>query len=127
MTGFLVDTHAFIWFTEDSPKLSATARMHLETQDSRIVLSAASLWEMAIKSGTGKLRLPGDPLTLAQSQGMTTLDVTSEHAWATRNLPKVRNHKDPFDRMLAAQAKVEGLTMLSSDEAFDAYGVDRTW
>lgn len=127
MTGFLVDTHAFIWFTEDSPRLSATARMLLETQDSRVVLSAASLWEMAIKSGTGKLRLPGDPLALAKSQGMTTLDVTSEHAWATRDLPNVRNHKDPFDRMLAAQAKVEGLTMLSSDEAFDAYGVDRAW
>ena len=127
MNGWLLDTHTFIWFTEDSPRLSDQVRSLLESRDQRMIVSAASLWEMAIKSATGKLRLPGDPLEMIKSQGMSTLEVTCEHGWESRNLRKIPDHKDPFDRMLAAQAMVECLPILSSDTVFDAYGVERVW
>ncbi len=127
MNGFLLDTHAFIWFTEDSPRLNPRVRELLESHDSKIFLSAASLWEMAIKTAKGKLRLPGDPLEMARSEAIPSLDVTAQHAWGSRELPIIKGHNDPFDRLLAAQARIEGLTVLSADPVFDEYGVKRQW
>lgn len=88
-------------------------------------VSAVSIWEAAIKSGLGKLRVPDDlPQRLAAFQ-FERLPVTETHAWSVRDLPSV--HADPFDRLLAAQALCEGAAIVSADAVFEQYGVDRIW
>lgn len=127
MTGWLLDTHTLLWWLNSPERLSTTARSVIEAESSDLSVSVVSYWEIAIKSSLGKIQTGSDIPNEARSLGARDLPIEGQHAWATLDLPGIRNHKDPFDRMLAAQAKVEGLTMLSSDEAFDAYGVNRTW
>jgi len=118
----LLDTHVWIWMLM-APERLGDARSVVEDRTTRLMLSAVSTWEIAIKVSTGRLRLPGpiDQYLLGQMDEKTIdrLSVDHRHALHTANLP--RHHRDPFDRMLIAQAQVENLPILTSDRAFDAY------
>ncbi|MBI2759926.1 MAG: type II toxin-antitoxin system VapC family toxin [Chloroflexi bacterium] len=125
----LWDTHAFLWFVDDNPKLSRVARHHIENIDNDRVLSIASVWEIAIKVSMRKLEI-GQPLatfipTQLELSVSDLLPVTLEHVAMVARLPF--HHRDPFDRMLIAQSLVEGVPIVSSDGIFDAYGVARIW
>jgi PIN domain nuclease of toxin-antitoxin system len=118
----LVDTHLVLWAAGQPKKLSKKARGLLENPDSQLLFSAASLWEIAIKHGLGRADFRVEPRRLRRGlvdNGWRELTVSSEHALATLSLPPI--HKDPFDRMLVAQAHVEGLTLLTSDEIVAQY------
>jgi PIN domain nuclease of toxin-antitoxin system len=107
-------THAFLWFVDDHPRLSQPARVLIETEDSQPFLSAASLWEIAIKISLGKLTLKQPYETFIPEQlalnGIGILNVAIEHAAAIATLPF--HHRDPFDRLLAVQARIEDMTLL---------------
>jgi PIN domain nuclease of toxin-antitoxin system len=125
----LLDTHAFLWFLADDRHLSSKARRRLEDPRNESYLSIASVWEMAIKVGLGKLRL-ADPLDALLDRGardnrIALLGITRAHVLAVVALPDV--HRDPFDRLLVAQARSEGLALVARDPAFDGYGVRRIW
>ncbi|HEX8846291.1 MAG TPA: type II toxin-antitoxin system VapC family toxin [Pyrinomonadaceae bacterium] len=124
----LLDTHTFLWFIEDNPRLSVQAKNLLES-DADLLLSIACLWEISIKVSTGKLSLAQPfniflPQQLAENDieilpiSLTPLDVVS-------GLPFY--HRDPFDRMLIAQAMVEKMAVVSADAALDAYSISRLW
>jgi PIN domain nuclease of toxin-antitoxin system len=125
----LLDTHAFLWFIDDSPKLSAEARSAIEDGFNEPLLSAASLWEMAIKVSIGKLDLKKPFETFLPDQlelnGIDQLAINFRHIATVSKLPF--HHRDPFDRILVAQALVEGIPLVSADGLFDAYGVSRRW
>jgi PIN domain nuclease of toxin-antitoxin system len=125
----LLDTHAFLWFCQDDPLLSQPAKVLIEDPSNRKLLSIASCWEIAIKSGLGKLKL-GEPsgtyLPAALSRtGFELLPISLTHATAVETLPL--HHIDPFDRLLVAQSMIEGIRVISADFQFDAYGVNRIW
>lgn len=125
----LIDTHAFLWFIDASPQLSATARKLIEDAGNERYLSVASVWEMAIKVSLGKLRL-GQPMEVRIPQqlshnGIALLSIDLRHTAAVTTLPF--HHRDPFDRMLIAPAQVEQMSILSIDSALDAYGTARLW
>lgn len=126
----LVDTHAFLWFLAGDSSLSSAARTAMEERENDLLLSVASLWEMAIKVSIGKLALPGDYEAFITSQlsanGIQLLNITPQHAAKVSSLPFPANgHRDPFDRLLIAQALVEDLPLVSQDGAFDAYELTR--
>jgi PIN domain nuclease of toxin-antitoxin system len=125
----LLDTHSFLWFAMGSAKLSAKVQTLLEDMGTERLLSAASLWEMAIKVSLGKLILkePFDVLIPHQlaTNGIEVLPIEFSHVAAVVSLPF--HHRDPFDRLMIAQAKVEKLQVVGSDQAWDAYGIDRIW
>jgi PIN domain nuclease of toxin-antitoxin system len=116
----LLDTHVFLWWGEDSRQLKAEARRRI-TQADDVFVSAASAWEASIKAGLGKLRLPGPLLEAVLASGFSSLPIDFAHAEAVRALPHL--HTDPFDRMLVAQAQVEGLTLVSRDQTLREYGI----
>jgi PIN domain nuclease of toxin-antitoxin system len=125
----LLDTHTFIWFIMGSPNLSASARTLIEDVANEKFLSIASLWEIAIKLSIGKLTLsaPFDALIPQQLSinGFELLNIEIEHAAVVATLPF--HHRDPFDRLLIAQAMVEKMPIVSIDAVFDAYPVTRLW
>ncbi len=124
--SLLLDTHPFVWFLLD-PKRIPTRLMTLLTDPSRIVhVSAVAIWEATIKTGLGKLNLPLDRLeaTIAAA-GFTVLPVTAAHALEVRHLPPL--HRDPFDRLLIAQARYEKLTLVTCDAAIRRYPVRTLW
>jgi PIN domain nuclease of toxin-antitoxin system len=128
----LLDTHAVIWWTgsaADHRKISGTVRERIENETNDILVSSATAWEMAIKAQSGKLRIDSDILdnydTRLAALGWITLPILPRHALAAPRLPG--GHKDPFDRMLAAQALVEGLTLATVDRHFAAFGVSTIW
>jgi PIN domain nuclease of toxin-antitoxin system len=118
----LVDTHLLLWAAGEPKKLSKKARQIFEDPGSQLWFSAASLWEVAIKNGLGRADFRVEPRRLRRGlidNGWRELTISSEHAVATLNLPPI--HKDPFDRMLLAQAHVEGVTLITSDELVARY------
>jgi PIN domain nuclease of toxin-antitoxin system len=118
----LVDTHLLLWAAAASRKLSAKARRVLQAPDTELWFSAASLWEIAVKRGLGREDFQVEPRRLQRAlleNGWRELGISSEHALATLGLPAI--HKDPFDRMLLAQAHVEGITLVTSDELVARY------
>lgn len=118
--NLLLDTHAVIWFLAGRDDLRHEARVAIETAD-RVYVSAASIWEMATKVARGRLEAPPDfPLRLLDL-GMLQLALEWEHARVAGGLPL--HHRDPFDRMLVAQALVERLTIVTRDEAISRYPV----
>ncbi len=125
----LVDTHCWLWWFANDARLGAEARALLEDGENTVFFSAASSWEIAIKSGLGKLELPEAPeryvpKRLAE-QGMLGLAVEHAHALSVASLPQ--HHNDPFDRLLVAQARVEGLSILTVDPNIAAYDVTALW
>ncbi len=117
----LLDTHALLWWLEDSGQLAVDARTHIADGGNEVVVSAASAWEMSIKQASGKLRMPADLEMALEASGLRQLPITLEHGMRAGSLPA--HHHDPFDRMLIAQALVEGLTIVTRDPRFDTYGV----
>jgi len=125
----ILDTHAFLWFVDDDPRLSDIARDLIEAEDTQPFLSMASLWEIAIKISLGKLQLKHPYETFISQQltlnGIGILNLSLEHTAALVTLPF--HHRDPFDRLIAVQSKIEKMPLVSTDPAFDAYGVKRVW
>ncbi len=120
--NLLLDTHTFLWAIDDNPRLSQKARNAIIDGNNIVFVSAATAWEIAIKKSIGKLRIPnGDYLEELKLHRFTPLDITTEHALTVENLPS--HHKDPFDRMLIAQAQVEKLTLITGDSKIKAYTV----
>ncbi|MGH7499747.1 MAG: type II toxin-antitoxin system VapC family toxin [Gemmatimonadales bacterium] len=116
----LLDTHVLIWWDEGS-RLSTGARKAIDDAQ-EIFVSAASAWEVAIKIQLGRLRPSRTVEEAAEESGFTELPVTFRHAQRVATLPP--HHRDPFDRLLAAQAEVEGLTLVTRDRAFEPYAID---
>lgn len=125
----LMDTHAFIWLNEDAPQLSSKVKALYCSREHEVYLSIASVWEMQIKVQLGKLEL-GMPIEALVSQnmqenGIYLLPIDLSHIAQLEHLPS--HHKDPFDRMIIAQAMVENLTIVSMDGAFADYAVPVIW
>jgi PIN domain nuclease of toxin-antitoxin system len=116
----LLDTHALIWWAEERP-MDAAAAAAIRSPDNTKVVSAASVWEAQIKVAIGKLKIHFDPSTDPVEHGFEPLPITLAHAATAGRLPA--HHADPFDRMLVAQAQLEGLTIVSRDRVFDNYAV----
>jgi PIN domain nuclease of toxin-antitoxin system len=125
----LLDTHAFLWLVEGNPKLGTSARAALADTNNELFLSVASVWELAIKIGSKKLAL-NDPLNVFVTKWIETyqlelLTIQAPHALAVETLPD--HHRDPFDRILIAQAQIEGMSMVTVDAQFAAYRVPILW
>lgn len=120
MAQLLLDTHVALWWLAGEP-MSGPATEALAEPTNRLVYSIASAWEVVIKQGQGRLEIDGDHLEALREQGVDLLDITTAHLAAVRGLP--RHHRDPFGRMLIAQAQVERLTLVTRDSRFAAYGV----
>jgi PIN domain nuclease of toxin-antitoxin system len=125
----LLDTHALLWFVWGHSKLSLKAEALMRSPDSELLLSTATYWEIAIKLSLNKLRL-ADPYEEFMDRAiadndLTVLPITVKHAAAVAVLPF--HHRDPFDRLLVAQAMVEQVPILSNDALFDAYSIARLW
>mgnify|MGYP001180821682 FL=1 len=124
----LVDTHAFLWFAAGDARLSKAARRALEKDDGEWWLSAASVWELSIKSGLGRLTLPAPAAEYIADKvraGVRVLSVDWTHAAAVERLTP--HHRDPFDRLLVAQAQAERLAIVTGDKMFARYDVRVVW
>ena len=125
----MIDSHALIWYVDQHQQLSLASHAAISEPSNELLLSAGSLWEIAIKIGLGKLVLT-QPYSLWMSQalddlGITVLPITVEYADEQARLPK--HHGDPFDRLIVAQAIVEKVSIVSADARMDAYGFTRLW
>src|ERR1019366_620827 len=116
----LLDTHILLWWLADSPSLSDRARELIADPDNAVFVSAVSLWELWLKQSLGKLRLPADFTERLGAESFESLPLTASQTRQVSLLPWC--HRDPFDRMLVAQAQVEKLVLLTADEALAAYG-----
>ena len=127
--NYLIDTQAIIWFAENNYQLSKTAGEVMEDDNNVCFVSMATFWEMSIKINLGKLNVNG--LSLAEfmdevaDNDFKTLEIQRNHVLENVNLPL--HHRDPFDRLIIAQAISENMQIVSSDSAFDAYAVTRIW
>ena len=126
---YLLDTHAFLWFVTDDDKLSSDARSIIKKSNNEVYFSAASAWEMSIKVRLGRLTIEEDlePFIIKQlaENNFSTLSITIFHSIYTSKLPEI--HKDPFDRMIVAQSKVENLSLISNDKNIKKYKVPVVW
>ena len=125
MSRALVDTRALLWWLTDDPALSPAVRETLADPGSEPLVSAATGWEIAIKRSLGKLAAPDDLPDRIADEGFAWLPVSAVHAWQVRDLPA--HHRDPFDRLLVAQAIIERLPIITADARFADYGVDVRW
>jgi len=122
----LLDSHAYLWWLADDPRLSKAARDAISRPDSLVHVSSATIWELGIKSSLGRLDTGGvDLVEEIRENGFAELAMTARHAQRAAALP--RQHDDPFDRMLIAQAETETLTCVTRDAAFAGYGVPTLW
>ena len=120
MSAVLLDTHALLWWLDDDRRLGSAARAAIASGE--VFVSIASLWEIAVKYGLGKLAIAPEPVAGAVEQsGFVTLQIARHHCFALPRLPQ--HHRDPFDRMLIAQAASEQLPIMTSDRHFAAYGI----
>jgi PIN domain nuclease of toxin-antitoxin system len=119
---FLVDTHAMLWALGEPSALSSPAREAISNPANLIVISSASLWECAIKASIGKLDLPEDFFDSIPKTGYEVMPIRITHLNVYRTLPM--HHRDPFDRMLVAQARAEALTLISRDPGLAKYDVE---
>ena len=119
--NLLLDTHVLLWWLGDDSRLGGRARELIADPANTVYLSAVVMWEIRIKQGIGKLEVPVDFPAVVMAQGFTELAVTIEHTESLAGLPM--NHRDPFDRMLVAQARAENLAVISGDEIFGTYDV----
>jgi PIN domain nuclease of toxin-antitoxin system len=121
----LIDTHAALWLLDEDTRLSPSADQMLTDSTNEVLLSAAIVWEVAIKQSLGKLDAPDGFSSMLIDGGATALPVSIEHARAVASLPW--HHRDPFDRLLVAQAVFEDAVVVSSDERLRAYDVQVAW
>jgi PIN domain nuclease of toxin-antitoxin system len=125
----LLDTHAFLWWLAGDEQLSLAAREAAADESNAVLVSAASAWEITTKHRLGKLEgarsIVADLDGAVAGQGFEALAISLRHAQAAGSLPGP--HRDPFDRMLIAQAMLDDLVLVSNEEPFDAYGVKRLW
>ena len=121
----LLDTHAALWWLADDERLGADAARQLADNSNRVLLSAAVVWEVAIKRSLGKLNAPPDLAPKLLGAGVQPLAVTLDHAAAVERLPW--HHRDPFDRLLVAQAHTENASLVSQDARLGAYDVPLIW
>ena len=119
--NLLLDTHVLLWWLDASPSLSQTASETISTVSNIVFVSAAVVWEIRIKQALGKLKIPADFRQVLERQPFEKLPITAEHAYAVGDLPS--HHRDPFDRMLIAQAKVENLSIVTRDSIFHQYQI----
>jgi PIN domain nuclease of toxin-antitoxin system len=122
----LLDTHAFLWAAADPDQLRANARAAIEDGTNEVLVSAAVAWEISIKVALGKLTVPADPAVWfparVRSLGFQTLDISASHGLAIAGLPDI--HRDPFDRIMIAQAQIEGLTFVTRDPENQKYPIN---
>lgn len=123
----LLDTHVWLWWLSEPERLPSRIRQAIEEGSNEILISVASSWEIAIKHALGKLPLPESPESFVpsrlQREGFGTLHIQHRHALAVASLPP--HHRDPFDRLLIAQAQAESIPLATMDTAFDAYDLQR--
>ena len=126
---WLLDTHAFIWYTTDSSGLTATGRALIDNGENDILLSTASVWEMAIKHSIGRLTFSKPFMEFIKQQiavnRIEILQITFDHIEVVASLPL--HHRDPFDRLIIAQSMAKQIPILSVDAIFDAYAIARVW
>lgn len=130
MSRYLLDTHTFIWFADNDPRLSEVARKIIENPRNSVFFSVASIWESSIKVGLQKARLDPNPIQFYEEQrtknNFLLLSIEPRHLGPISTMP--HHHRDPFDRLLIAQSIVENIPLISRDPAFDAYeGLQRIW
>ncbi|MEL6470517.1 MAG: type II toxin-antitoxin system VapC family toxin [Cyanobacteria bacterium J06623_4] len=126
--SFLIDTHAFLWYIQASERLSQRAADILEDHNQRLYFSIASLWEISIKMGLGKLKIDNsfhELEALLSSLSIEILPITFADTETYLSLPL--HHRDPFDRILIAQAISRSLSIITADSAFDTYSIDTLW
>lgn len=121
----LLDTNAFLWWRDASPRLPTPVSDQIGNPDNEIVISIASLWEIAIKRGLGKLRFLEDFEEVMADEGFDLLTVTYDHLRALSGLPQ--HHRDPFDRVLISQSLAERIPIVTDDRAFAEYSVEIVW
>lgn len=129
MPRLLLDTHTFLWWIDDGPELSAAARAAIANAENECFLSMASCWEMSIKSSLGKLEL-AKPIQRFVSEQLSAnsfalLNIEMRHTAKVEKMPF--HHRDPFDRLLIAQAMTEKMTLVTADKEFKKYGVRLLW
>ncbi len=126
MASYLLDTHIFLWWIDADPRLPQTIRQIIADPNNQLFLSAASVWEMAIKAGLGKLNLEGDPEAFLakhlRQNAITAMPIQMSHAAHVFRLPY--HHRDPFDRLLIAQSQLEKTPILSTDRWIKLYDVE---
>jgi PIN domain nuclease of toxin-antitoxin system len=127
--NLLLDTHTLLWFFRDDPQLTIAAKALIEDPANRKLVSVASCWEIAVKAGIGKLTLAESSSSLLHREiarnHFELLPIYFEHATAVEQLPL--HHRDPFDRLLIAQAMLENMPIVSIDKALDSYPIKRLW
>jgi PIN domain nuclease of toxin-antitoxin system len=121
----LIDTHTFIWWMDASSALSAVARAAIADPVNEVLISIASVWELTIKVSSGKLNFPADLETVIRGEAFTVLAISFAHVRQNGALPLL--HKDPFDRMLVAQAMVEAVPLVTADRQLSRYSVPILW
>lgn len=124
----LLDTHAFLWFAAGDRRLSRRARAAMEDDQAELYISAASVWELAIKASLGRVVLPSTMDAYIREKatgGYRQLPITWAHAAAVEQLPL--HHRDPFDRLLIAQARADRYPVVTRDRVFRRYGIDVIW
>ena len=125
----LLDTHVFLWWSENNPQLSKKALRILSDPANSLILSVASAWEIALKTQAGKLRIPEDAATYVPTRvahyGIEILPIHLAHALALASLPML--HRDPFDRMLVVQSQIEKLPLVTADPVIRGYAVEAIW
>jgi len=130
MAQFLIDTHVLIWYLEDDSQLSANVAEILEDTRHNLYVSIVSLWEIAIKSGLGKLKLKiefHDLKEVLKRLSIEILSIDFEDTQTYLTLPLFENHRDPFDRILVAQVMRRSMALVSGDKKFDLYEIHRVW
>ena len=121
MQRFLLDTHTLLWWLNDSPELGPRCRQMISNDRNQVFVSAATTWEISIKMAIGKLRAPEDMDSVVEDEGFSKLPISLYHGQLAGSLPA--HHRDPFDRMLIAQAQAEGLILITADENISLYNL----
>jgi PIN domain nuclease of toxin-antitoxin system len=121
----LLDTHVLLWWRDDSPRLSSRSRAEIADASNEVLVSIATLWEIVIKRALGKLRFPDDLEGVIREESFGVMPISFQHLRRVELLPEL--HRDPFDRMLVAQAFTEGAPLVTNDRAMLAYGVPTLW
>ena len=119
--NLFLDTHVLLWWLDDNSRLSKQAKNYIADVDNIIFVSAVVIWEIRIKEALGKLEIAADFFNIVKQQGFEILSITAQHANKVGDIPM--HHRDPFDRMLIAQAIDESLTIVTHDRAFKAYEI----